>query len=322
MTTTLRSLTMKHSLLAIALPLVVLTGCASIAPQQLVDARRAYDTSSKGLASTLSPTELYDARKVLDQANAEFEANGDTTATRDYAYVAMRKVQFADVIARTAADRELVASAGRQGVVVRDAQALATKGALADARGQLKDERAAFDATSSGLRAENSAQGKELEKSAANLEAERLARQTSEAKLAGAMKDLATIAAIREESRGLVITMSGSVLFASNTYALLETAKTRLDQVAIALKAQNSDRTMTVEGHTDSMGSDATNQPLSLNRAVSVRDYLVNAGVDPTRISAVGMGSKKPLVGNNNAENRANNRRVEIVVAPMPMSAR
>ncbi|MDP3231184.1 MAG: OmpA family protein [Myxococcales bacterium] len=304
---------MKPSSLFLVLPL--LGACASVAPAQLVDARRAYDVANQGLAAKLSPTDLYDAKKVLDQANAEFEANGDTTATRDYAYVAMRKVQFADVTARTAADRELVASAGRQGVVVRDAQAVASSGALADARGQLKDERAAFNETATGLRAANTAQGQELE-------AEKAARATSEAKLAGAMKDLATIAAVKEESRGLVITMNGSVLFASGASALLETAKTRLDQVAIALKAQDGDRKMTVEGHTDSMGTDSTNQPLSLNRANSVREYLVSKGVDAARISAVGMGSKTPLVSNSNAENRANNRRVEIVVSPGTVTQR
>lgn len=312
---------MKPSSLLLVLPLF-LGACASVAPAQLVDARRAYDVANQGLAAKLSPTDLYDAKKMLDQANAEFEANGDTTATRDYAYVAMRKVQFADVTARTAADRELVASAGRQGVVVRDAQAVASKGALADARGQLKDERAAFNETATGLRAANTAQGQELEKSAAMLEAEKAARATSEAKLAGAMKDLATIAAVKEESRGLVITMNGSVLFASGAYALLETAKTRLDQVAIALKAQDGDRKMTVEGHTDSMGTDSTNQPLSLNRANAVREYLVTRGVDAARISAVGMGSKTPLVPNSNAENRANNRRVEIVVSPGTITQR
>lgn len=299
-----------------------LVGCAAVAPTQLVEARRAYEVSNKGLAARLSPTDLYDAKKLLDQANAEFEANGDTVATRDYAYVAMRKVQFADVTARTAADRALVASAGRQGVVVRDAQAVASRGALADARDQLNDERAAFNTTNSGLRAVNAAQGKELEKSAELLDAEKAARQTADAKLAGAMKDLATIAAVREESRGLVITMSGSVLFASGASALLETAKTRLDQVAIALNAQDHDRAMTVEGHTDSQGSDSVNQPLSLSRARSVRDYLVTRGVAPSRITALGMGSKSPLVSNANAENRANNRRVEIVVAPVPLTQR
>ncbi len=310
-----------------------LVGCASVAPSQLIEARNAYATSSQGLARTLTPTELYDAKKVLDKANAEFELNGDTLAVRDYAYVTRRKVELADVKARTEVDRRNIAEAVRQGVVARDTQVTNTRAALDDTRAQLKDERAANDAqttamrasndaTNSAMKATNAAQGQELERSNAKFEAERAARMTSDAKLAGAMKDLATIAAIREESRGLVITLSGSVLFASGQYALLETAKTRLDQVAIALKAQNEDRKMVVEGHTDTMGSDATNQPLSLNRATAVRDYLVNVGVDPNRISAVGLGSKHPLLSNSNAENRANNRRVEIIVGPNPVSVR
>jgi outer membrane protein OmpA-like peptidoglycan-associated protein len=136
------------------------------------------------------------------------------------------------------------------------------------------------------------------------------------------MKDLATIAAIKDEARGLVITLSGSVLFASNKYALLETAKTKLNQVAEALKAQDPDKRMVVEGHTDSQGSDRINQPLSLNRATAVKNYLVENGVDSNKITAIGMGSTEPIVNNNNAENRANNRRVEIIIQPSHLSAR
>ena len=76
-----------------------------------------------------------------------------------------------------------------------------------------------------------------------------------------------------------------------------------------------------VEGHTDSQGSDAVNQPLSLNRASAVRDYLVSRGVPQEKISAVGLGASRPLVDNNTAENRANNRRVEIVIQPAQVSA-
>ena len=128
------------------------------------------------------------------------------------------------------------------------------------------------------------------------------------------MKDLAAIAAVKEEARGVVITLSGSVLFASGKYELLNTAMTKLDQVAEALKAQDASKRMVVEGHTDSQGSAASNQPLSLNRANAVRNYLVSKGVAGDKISAVGMGSSRGVADNNTAENRANNRRVEIVI--------
>jgi outer membrane protein OmpA-like peptidoglycan-associated protein len=289
----------------------LLAGCATTAPAELVQARTSYTASSSGLAAKLTPTELHDAWIVLAKANKEYDEHGDTTVCRDYAYIAQRKLQLADVKARTELDRQKIAEAVKAGVVVRDLQVKNSRAALSSTREQLKEERAA-----------NTAQAKEIEKTAEQLEAEKLARTTAEAKLAGAMKDLATIAAIKEESRGLVITLSGSILFASNKFALLNTAMTKLDQVAEALKAQDADRQMVVEGHTDSQGSDRINQPLSLNRASAVRDYLVSRGVESNRISAIGMGESRPIVDNRNAENRANNRRVEIIIQPAHLSVR
>ena len=302
--------------------LALMNSCATVTPPDLIEARNAYTTASSGPAATTTPTELYDATKVLDKADAEVKENGETDAVHDLSYVALRKIQLAEVKTRTEKDRQRISEAVKQGVVVRDSQVKQSQAALADTREQLNDERNTNANTNTRLRAANAAQGKELEKTAAQLETERLARQTAEAKLAGAMKDLATIAAIREEARGLVITLNGSVLFPSGKYALLETAKTKLDQVAEAIKAQADERTIVVEGHTDSMGTDAINQPLSLNRAASVRDYLVGRGVPTARISAVGIGSTRPLLNNTNAENRANNRRVEIIIQPAQLTNR
>ena len=243
----------------------------------LVDARDAYAASTQGLAGKLTPTELYDAKKVLDKADREFEDRGDTVACRDLAYVAQRKVELADVKARTEQDRQSIAAAVKAGVVVRDDQARSSQAALVvhprpaehrAPRQRRLDQRAARRATTPRARSSTTTN--------AQLESEKKARASVEAKLAGAMKDLATIAAVKEEARGVVITLSGSVLFASGKYALLNTAMTKLDQVAEALKAQDADKRMVVEGHTDSQGSDATNQPLSLNRATAVRDYLVS----------------------------------------------
>jgi outer membrane protein OmpA-like peptidoglycan-associated protein len=299
-----------------------LGACASTTPEQLTTARNAYAVSSGGLAAKLTPTELYDAKNALDRADKEFADHGDTYECRDYAYIAERKVELADAKARTELDRQTIAEAVKAGVVVRDAQVRNGQIALAASREQLKEERQDNTTTTNALRATNSAQGQELDKTAAQLEAEKQARMTAEASLAGAMKDLAAVAAVKEEARGMVITLSGSVLFVSNKYALLNTAMTKLDQVAEALKAQGSDKRMVVEGHTDSQGSDQINQPLSLNRATAVRDYLVSRGVDSAKISAVGMGSTRPIADNSTPENRANNRRVEIIIAPSTVSSR
>lgn len=285
--------------------------CATTAPPELVQARTSFTASNSGLAAKLAPTELHDAWTVLAKANKEFDEHGDTTMCRDYSYIAQNKLELADVKARTELDREKIAEAVKAGVVMRDSQVKSTKAALSSTREQLKQERR-----------DSTAKTEEIEKTAEQLATEKQARLTAEGRLADAMKDLATIAAIKEEARGLVITLSGSILFASNKFALLNTAMTKLDQVAEALKAQASDRRMIVEGHTDSQGSDRINQPLSVNRAGAVRDYLVSRGVESDKISAVGMGSSRPLLDNRNAENRANNRRVEIIIQPSHLSAR
>jgi outer membrane protein OmpA-like peptidoglycan-associated protein len=306
----------------------LVSACATTAPTELVDARNSYAASSNGLAAKLMPTELYDAKNALDRADKEFADHGDTYQCRDYAYIAERKLELADVKARTELDRQKIAEAVKAGVIVRDAQVKNGQVALASTREELKEERQDNKTTTTQLRATNDAQGKaldqkavqldqtsaQLNKTAAQLDAEKQARMTAEASLAAAMKDLAAVAAVKEEARGVVITLSGSVLFVSGKYALLNTAMTKLDQVAEALKAQGADKRMVVEGHTDSQGSDRINQPLSLNRATAVRDYLVSRGVPSERISAVGMGSSRPIADNGTAENRANNRRVEIII--------
>ena len=89
----------------------LLSGCATVAPGQLIEARDSYALSTNGLAGKLTPTELYDAKKVLDKANLEFEQHGDTMECRDLSYVAHRKVELADVKARTERDRQSIAAA-------------------------------------------------------------------------------------------------------------------------------------------------------------------------------------------------------------------
>jgi outer membrane protein OmpA-like peptidoglycan-associated protein len=72
---------------------------------------------------------------------------------------------------------------------------------------------------------------------------------------------------------------------------------------------------VSIVGHTDNTGSDAVNNPLSVDRANSARDYLVARGVASTRFSTEGRGSREPVADNATADGRARNRRVEIYVA-------
>lgn len=86
-----------------------------------------------------------------------------------------------------------------------------------------------------------------------------------------------------------------------------------LDRFAQTLNA-NPGTTVRIIGHTDSTGSDAVNDPLSVNRAASTRQYLADRGVNPARVSIEGRGSHEPVADNSSEAGRARNRRVEIYV--------
>src|SRR6187402_880986 len=86
----------------VSLGWVMLAGCAvSVPPQDLLSARNAYQRASQGAAPTVAPKDLDVARKQLAVAEASFTDDGDTQHTRDQAYLALRKAEFAEVITRT-----------------------------------------------------------------------------------------------------------------------------------------------------------------------------------------------------------------------------
>jgi len=155
------------------------------------------------------------------------------------------------------------------------------------------------------------------------LDKERQARNDAEAQLAQSRHDLEQFAQVREMGRGTVITLSGGVLFETGRSELLTGSQDRLNHVADYLKS--SQRSVVVEGYTDSTGSSSSNMALSSRRAEAVRDYLVERGVPADRISARGKGESAPVASNSNSAGRAMNRRVEIVlekpVEPGPVTS-
>lgn len=94
-----------------------------------------------------------------------------------------------------------------------------------------------------------------------------------------------------------------------------------LDQFANGLAGQPNTEVRIV-GHTDSTGSDALNERLSLERAEATKRYLAERGVDPRRIMVAGRGEHEPVADNSTAEGRARNRRVEIFLGERPVAAR
>jgi len=108
------------------------------------------------------------------------------------------------------------------------------------------------------------------------------------------------------------VTFDSGILFATNKADLNAASKASLQQFATVLK-QNADCDVSIIGHTDNTGSDAINNPLSVNRANSVSNYLKSLGVNPVQIKSVeGVGSTSPVADNSTAEGRKQNRRVEV----------
>jgi outer membrane protein OmpA-like peptidoglycan-associated protein len=267
---------MKSSRFLILIPCAALiAGCAAtLPPPELIGARQAYQHASTGQAATLVPAELHKAQDALAIAEKSFLDEPKSVRTRDLSYIADRKAKLAEALATTAAEN------------------LATAKAKKD-----------YDA----------AQAEIVKNTKQSLATSEQARIDADKRTAEAQAELVKLAAVKEEARGLVITLSGSVLFASNKSELLPAAQDRLKQVADALMA-TKERKITIEGHTDSRGTSSHNQELSQQRADAVRSFIISRGYPGTLIVAQGIGKDRPVADNASAEGRANNRRVEIIV--------
>lgn len=276
---------------------VALVGCATTRPpQDLVNARSAYQRAQNGNAAQLDQAGMHTAKQQLEVAEASFEENGDTQDTRDQAYLSVRKTELAETVART-----MQSNRSRDGVV--DEMHADEKSTVARTSAELARQKSKLAISKADLSAQGIA-----------LAAEKSRREDAEMRAAQAAADLAKFATVKQEPRGMVITLSGSVLFASAKWDLLPTARARLNDVATALSKSDPQSKFVVEGHTDSKGTAEYNQNLSQHRAQAVRDYLVSRGIASERIVAQGFGLTRSIADNASAEGRANNRRVEIVV--------
>ncbi len=142
---------------------------------------------------------------------------------------------------------------------------------------------------------------------------EELARRDAEARQLRMQQELARIAATKQESRGLVVTLPSGIFFDTGKSTLKAGAKKTLSRIADQLKGDSSIK-VAVEGHTDNTGSSAKNMTLSEKRAQAVRDYLVSKGIPEDRITATGKGESEPVATNKTVAGRQQNRRVELVI--------
>jgi outer membrane protein OmpA-like peptidoglycan-associated protein len=208
-----------------------------------------------------------------------------------------------------------------------EAEAAASAAAEAQAKVQAEEDarrRAQAEAdTAAAERAQAAAQAQQAQADAARAAA--LAdQQKAEAAAAEAIRQkeeqrqrllnqLNQVLETKDTPRGLVVSMP-DVLFDSASYTLKPAARERLARISGIVLAY-PDLRLEIEGHTDSIGSDAYNQTLSEKRAGSVRDYLVDNGVSINNVIARGLGKGNPVADNTTAAGRKLNRRVEMIVS-------
>jgi outer membrane protein OmpA-like peptidoglycan-associated protein len=260
-------------------------------------AREAVQTAEEARVMSLKHQEEERAQRERDaaaareaQANAQAEEEGRRRAQaesdRSSAEQARADADRARQEAELAAQR---ASQEKQEAQAAQAAALAQQQAL-----QAENEKAR-------------ALQEEAERGRQRAEADKVAMR------ARLLQQLNAVLVTRDTARGLISTMP-DVLFENARYALRPAARESLARVAGILLAY-PDLRLEVDGHTDSVGSDAYNQDLSEKRAGAVRDYLVQQGIPLSTVTTMGFGKTQPIASNSNAAGRQQNRRVEVVVS-------
>ncbi|MGH9672957.1 MAG: OmpA family protein [Bryobacteraceae bacterium] len=245
-------------------------------------------------------------------AAAEREAHARAEAQAE----ANRRVQ-AEAARQVAESERRAAEAERRGA--QEATNRAENDAREAARQKAEAERARFEAERAKTAAESaqaSAVAQQQALAAQAAEAERLRRQAEEEKTRlrqELLTQLNMILQTRDSARGLIVNMS-DVLFDFNKHSLRPGAREKLAKISGIVLAHPGLR-LEVEGHTDNIGSHHYNQTLSVNRANSVRAFLVSQGVRSDHIGARGLGETMPVTDNQTAAGRQQNRRVELVVS-------
>jgi outer membrane protein OmpA-like peptidoglycan-associated protein len=310
---------MKHSrfipvrtLVTAAVAAALIAGCASTPKQPAgsaeVRAKLTRLQSDTNLANR-APVALKDAETAVRAAESPEK---DVQLAAHRLYLADRKVDTARALAETQAaeaerltlnqlsekarldSRTREADLAKADAVTAKVDAANARAASAEAK--LATNQALSDADAAMMTARTSQDAAAI----AQQQAAELQRQVA-------------LLQARPTDRGLVLTL-GDTLFATGKSELKSGSAANLDRLT-AFMNEYPKRTALIEGFTDSMGSEDSNQALSQRRAESVKRYLVGQGVEPARLNASGRGENSPVADNESAAGRQQNRRVEVVIS-------
>jgi outer membrane protein OmpA-like peptidoglycan-associated protein len=277
-----------RTLIATAVASILLAACtaAPVKPDGAAEARvKLTQLQSDPNLASRAAVAIKDADAAV-RAAEQPESDKELAAHR--VYLADRKVDTAKALAETrfAEDQRAVITAQRDSARLdaRTREADAAKGQVATARAEGAEQKVAADQ-----------QAAELQRQIDVLQA-------------------------KPTDRGLVLTL-GDVLFTSGRADLKPGATGNLNKL-VAFLDKYPDRSVAIQGYTDSVGSEDYNQGLSERRADSVKSYLAGQGIGSMRLSASGKGRSDPVASNDSAAGRQQNRRVEVIISNPPAALR
>jgi outer membrane protein OmpA-like peptidoglycan-associated protein len=259
--------------------ITLVASCAGSRPTSLDRAHSSLRQAQQDpLVVQYAPGQLSDAQATMAQAERAWDSEGDRDETAHLAYLTEQKAGIAIAVAR-------------QKVAEDEAQRLRTQ-----------RENIRVDART-----------REVDRARVQAEVATDRAVAATARAQALEQELAALKA-KDTERGLVMTLQEGVLFEYNKAELKPGAMRNLEPLITFLQ-EHPDRTLLIEGYTDSTGSDSYNSELSQRRAEAVRNFLAVNGISSDRVVARGYGESYPVTTNTTEAGRQQNRRVEVVIA-------
>jgi outer membrane protein OmpA-like peptidoglycan-associated protein len=298
-------------------------------PVTFKQAQKVVEVAEKMNAAEVNANAMHDAKIALANADNSVRARANKRQIIDYSRVAVQMASQAirDTVraneAKAAAEAEAKRKAEKAALDARAKEAESEADRIARELKEVEAEKITLAEQSKDLAAQRDIFAAERDRVAADRDkvaaerdavaAEREAIKQERDELAGMLKGaLSTVAETNETARGVIVSLPG-ILFDVNKATLQIPAQLTVAKLAgILMVFQNMD--LSIEGYTDSTGSDELNMALSTARAKAVYDFLKAQGIAESRMKYQGFGPASPVAPNDTEVNRAKNRRVEVVL--------